>query len=101
MAAYLQDLLGQKLTAVIAGVKDAGMVEQWAEGATAPDDDATARLRTAYHAARLLRQAESAALVRSWFMGMNPLLDDRSPALVIATDPVAVLDAARALVASG
>ena len=98
---YLHDLFGQQLTAVIAGVQDAHVVGQWARGEDVPREDVARTLRAAYQIARLLRQAEAEQTVRAWFMGMNPYLDDRAPALVIREDSRAVLDAARALLANG
>ena len=65
------------------------------------------RLRAAFQIAELLIQSESPQTVRAWFMGMNPQLDDRSPALVLAAegnDQVQVRDvlhAARAFLVEG
>lgn len=101
MAMYLQSLFGQKLTATIAGVKDPKAVGQWARGEQVPHPGAERRLRDAYHVASLLMQVEHPQTVRSWFMGMNPQLDDRAPALVVGEDPVRVLQAARAFLAGG
>src|SRR5262245_7022291 len=36
--------------------------------------------------ARLLLQTEAPSTIRAWFSGMNPELDDRAPALVLADD---------------
>lgn len=96
MLSYLEGLLGQQLTTVIAGERDARLIEAWARAQVEPSSAAGRSIRAAYETARLLMQAESAGTVRTWFMGMNPLLDDRSPALVIRTEPGAVLHAARA-----
>lgn len=101
VATYLQDLFGQKLTAVMAGVQDAKAVGEWARGARAPHPEKAQRLRAAFSVALLLMQVESRETVRAWFMGMNPQLDDRAPALAIAEEPVRVLQAARAFLAGG
>ena len=101
VAAYLQDLFGQKLTAVIAGVADPKAVGKWARGERVPHPDAEQRLRAAFQVAGFLMQAESRQTVRAWFVGMNPQLDDRAPALVIAEDPIAVMRAARAFLVDG
>ena len=92
----LQDVLGQRLVAVISGVRDAKAVGKWARGERTPHPDAEQRLRHAFHVVQLLLQSESAGTIRAWFMGMNPELDDRSPALAIADQPEEVLQAARA-----
>jgi hypothetical protein len=92
----LQDVLGQRLVAVIAGVRDAKAVGKWSRGERTPHPDAEQRLRNAFHVTQLLLQHESAETVRAWFVGMNPGLDDRSPALALADHPEEVLQAARA-----
>ena len=96
----LRDLLGERLTAVIAGVGDAGALEAWAQGAT-PPAEAEQRLRHAYELARLLLQHEEPDSVRAWFMGSEPRLDDRAPAQVLGEDPAAVAHAARGFLANG
>ncbi|MGD9894474.1 MAG: XRE family transcriptional regulator [Dehalococcoidia bacterium] len=101
VVSYLQDLFGGRLTAVIADVPDASVVGQWARGDGEPQRETEQTLRAAYQVARLLRQSESEQSVQSWFMGMNPYLDDRAPALAIGQDSLAVLQAARALLVSG
>ena len=97
----LQGLLGQRLTAVIAGVNNAKAVGQWARGERTPHPGAEQRLRAALQVAQLLLAAESPETVRSWFVGMNPDLDDQAPALAIADDPTRVLQAARTFLAHG
>jgi hypothetical protein len=101
VAASLQDLLGQRLTAVIAGVADARAVGDWARGQRTPHPKAADRLRHAYQVAALLAEDESPETVRAWFVGMNPDLDDHPPALVIAEEPTRVMQAARAFLAHG
>lgn len=96
VAEYLQGVLGQRLTAVIAGVSDAKAVGQWAKGGQTPHSEAERRLRDAYQVTQLLMQREAADTVRAWFRGMNPHLDDEAPALALATEPARVLQAARA-----
>jgi hypothetical protein len=97
----LQDVLGQRLVAVIAGVNDAKAVGKWARGERSPHPDAERRLRDAFHIAQLLLQNESAETVRAWFLGMNPDLDGQAPALALAEHPQEVLQAARAFLANG
>ena len=48
----------------------------------------------------ILRRYEAPDTIRAWFRGMNPLLDDKSPALSLRKHPQAVLAAARAFVES-
>lgn len=101
MATYLQDLFGQKLTALMVGSKDPKAVGKWARGERDPHPDVEQRLRGVFQVAVFLLQAESRQTVRAWFMGMNPQLDDRAPALVIGEHPTEVMQAARAFLAGG
>lgn len=98
---YLNEVLGSRLTAVVAGVSDAKAVKEWAKGERTPHPDTAQRLREAYRVVLLLMHTESAETVRAWFRGMNPELEDRAPAIVLAEDPVRVLQAARSFLAHG
>jgi hypothetical protein len=97
----VESVLGQRLTAVIAGVADVKAVGKWARGERTPRTDAEQRLRDAYYVTTLLLQLETPSTVRAWFSGMNPELDDRAPALVLSEDPARVLQAARTFLAHG
>jgi hypothetical protein len=94
LARALHDLLGERLTAVIAGVSDARVVRAWAQGRKTPPPDAERRLRQAY-------EYEEADSVRAWFLGAEPRRDDRAPALVLGENPATVAQAARAFLANG
>ena len=87
IVAYLQETLGSTLTAVVAGVRRADLVAEWAAGRRRPNSDEEAHLRTAYEVATLLATLEHPDVIRAWFMGMNPELDDEAAAMVIARDP--------------
>ncbi len=97
----LEEMLGQRLTAVVAGSKDARTIRAWAQGVRAPSVDAERRLRDAYAVVGLLLEVEAPETARAWFCGMNPNLDDQPPVLALATMPKEVLQAARAFVANG
>jgi hypothetical protein len=101
VATYLQDLFGQKLTAVMAGVQDPKAVGKWARGEREPHPEMEKRLRAAFQVAEFLMQVESRQAVRAWFTGMNPQLDDHAPALVLGEEPTQVMQAARAFLAGG
>lgn len=102
MAAYLQEHLGRRLTAVLAGVSDSREVGRWAQGDHAPRHDSELALSGAYQVFRLLAEVESPHTVRAWFIGMNPQLDDESPIEAIAAGRRReVLAAARAYAAGG
>src|SRR2546423_1680543 len=87
MTKYLQDVLGQRLVAVIAGIGDVGQVSSWASAENAPPRQIEQRLLSAYQVAQLLMQREDAETVRAWFRGSNPHLGDDAPALALASQP--------------
>lgn len=106
LVARLRDILGAKLVAYLGSVKETRAVRQWAEGTREPPADVLTRLRTAYHAAALLREKDTAAVVQAWFQGMNPGLNDVAPARLLRDGELseagpAVLAAARAFAAEG
>ena len=103
MAAFLQDALGQKLVAFMVGVEDPKTVGKWATEKHLPRDlDTQRKLRDAYHVFRLLLTQESPYTVRAWFVGLNPQLDDESPATAIREGRTRdVLVAAKAFLAGG
>lgn len=80
---YLDEVLGRKLVATLADVKDPKAVGEWASGERSPRAGSEERLRVGYQIFRLLLAAESPHTVRAWFIGLNPQLDDESPILVI------------------
>ena len=99
---YLQEVLGQKLVAHIAGVSDPRTVARWTAGERVPRAEHDQRLRCAYQTFQLLLAEESPHTVRAWFLGLNPQLDDQSPAQSIREgDFRDVLVAARAFLAVG
>jgi len=102
-AKFLQEILSRKLTAYIAGVKDAKTVTRWANGEVTEIRVAhEQRLRTAYEIVQLLLQFDAPQTVRAWFIGMNPQLDDASPAETIRGGQFKeAMGAARAFIASG
>lgn len=101
VARYLQEVLGQSLTAAIAEVKNPKAVGQWARGARAPHAPAERRLRDAFQVVLELVRVEEPPTIRTWFLSMNPLLEDELPARALARDPAAVLKAARLFAATG
>ncbi|MEV1084994.1 XRE family transcriptional regulator [Streptomyces sp. NPDC050211] len=102
IAQFLQEVLGQRLTAIIAGVSDWKTVGRWARGQNKPRPDSDARLREAYRIFHQLQAHDSPDVVRAWFVGANPHLDDESPAVALSEDrSKEVSAAARAFVDAG
>jgi hypothetical protein len=103
----LRDLLGAKLVAYLGRVKETRAVRQWAEGTRAIANPVDVdRLRVAYRAAAMITARDSKQVAQAWFQGLNPLLDDRSPARLLREgelDEVGpqVLTAARQFAAVG
>ncbi|MEP6651416.1 MAG: hypothetical protein ABJA74_16115 [Lapillicoccus sp.] len=102
----LRAMLGATLVAYLGEVKETRAVAQWAAGDRSPSNAIVTRLRTAYHAAALLREKDTAGVVQAWFQGLNPQLDDVAPARALreqklATIGPAVIAAARAFAAEG
>jgi len=83
IADYLQQHLGQKITAYLSGQKDPKLVGLWAKGKSAPRTLAAIRLRCAYEASRMLVEMYGAETARSWFFGTNTRLDDEAPAYLL------------------
>lgn len=102
VAAFLQETLGQKLVAHMVGVSNPKTVGKWAAGESAPRGGHEAALRSVHQISLLLLTEESPHTVRAWFMGLNPQLDDESPANAIADGRTAdTLIAAKAFLAGG
>jgi hypothetical protein len=83
VAGYLQEHLGQNVTAYLSGVKDSKLVGQWAAGRVQPRPLSGFRLRSAYQAARYLVEAYGSKTAQAWFFGRNSQLDGQAPASVL------------------
>jgi hypothetical protein len=102
ITAYLEEVLGRKLVAALAGVADPKAVGRWAAGERSPRAAAEERLRVAYQVFRLLLTEESKHTIRAWFIGLNPQLNDESPIMVIRAGRFQeVMVAAKAYVSGG
>ena len=102
----LEAILGAKLVAYIAGVTETRAVREWAEGTREAREPVPQRLRVALRLARMICDADGPEIAQAWFAGLNPQLDDRSPARLLREgelDTVGplVLSAARAFVVGG
>jgi hypothetical protein len=79
----LREGLGARLVAYLAGVGETRAVNEWAEGRRTPADETQQRLRFALRITIPLVAADSPAIAQAWFQGLNPQLDDRSPARLL------------------
>jgi hypothetical protein len=100
----LSEILGKKLTAYLAGVRDIDTIVRWASDVE-PPTAVKGRLRRAYVVALTLRSSDEPPVIQAWFTGLNPELDERSPIRLLAeggeAEGRAVLEAARLFHANG
>lgn len=102
MTRWLLDHLGQRITTVGLGLRDASVIRRYARGEVHPPEEREARLRLLYRIARTITDAYDAETARAFLTGSNPQLGDQSPLLMIADEPTEqaapeVVGAARAL----
>jgi hypothetical protein len=102
----LRDTLGARLVAYIGNVKETRAVHEWADGSRAPGEATRQRLRLALQIALAISAADGPEITQAWFQGLNPQLDDRSPARLLREGDVdevgpAVIAAARAFLVGG
>jgi uncharacterized protein (DUF2384 family) len=101
IAAYLQDTVGQRVAAAIAGLIDAKQIGRYArEGGPLPHGMTERRLREGYKVVRMLVDAYDDKTARAWLFGTNTRLDDEAPVEVLGAardtaDFVRVVQAAR------
>jgi len=106
VVAQLRAILGARLVAYVAGVKETRAVHQWADGERSPGDPTRRRLRLALQVAVAIENADGAEVAQAWFQGLNPQLEDRSPARLLREGELdevgpAVIAAARAFLVGG
>lgn len=102
----LQELLGGRLVAYVAGVTEVRAVNEWAEGTRTPRVQAEDMLRFALRVASLIAEHDGAGVAQAWFQGLKPQLEDRSPARLLREGDLEevgpqILAAARAFVVGG
>lgn len=84
MAGELQEVLGQRVVAFVAGSKSNKTVGRWARGETAdPGDEALGRLRALYRIQLLMRERVKPPTCRAWMTSPNPELGEEVPAAVL------------------
>jgi len=83
VARDLRAILGGKLVAYIGSVTETRAVRQWAEGKRRPSTAVEDRLRLAFRAAKCISDLDGREIAQAWFQGLNPMLDDVSPAQLL------------------
>lgn len=101
VAGFLQDTLGQRMTAYLSGLNDVKQIGRYRkpDGPT-PSTQVELRLREGYKVVRMLLDCYDQATTRNWLFGTNTRLDDQAPIGVLRNgtvpeDFVAVVRAAR------
>lgn len=101
IASRLQEVLGRDVVAIITG-RTPRQVSRWVSGRATPPMREQRLLRDTFQVVELLAQVDPDEVVRAWFIGMNPQLDDAAAAELIAEGRVRdVMAAARAFVNAG
>lgn len=95
-----KEMFGERLAEIIL-TRDPEHVHGLESVATQLRDSALNPLSDAVLVANALRQVAAPETIQAWFVGMNPLLGDEEPALVISRDPKAVWAAAEHFLAYG
>ncbi len=98
----LVDVLGAPFVAVIGHADNTATVRRWMDGKEHPEE--IARLRVALEVVLYLQTVEYDDAINAWFRGMNHILGDANPGLVIADESLelarnAVMGAASAFLA--
>jgi hypothetical protein len=83
LVARLRSIVGVRLVAYMGGVDSTSYVTAWADRRELSSSDVQRRLRIALHAMGILQQRWDPITIQTWFVGMNPVLGDDSPARVI------------------
>lgn len=102
IAGYLQEQVGQRVAAAVAGLVNAEQISRYACGVASPGTMIERRLREGFKAVRLLVDAYDGQTACAWLFGTNIRLDDRAPIDVLAaacetSEFEAVAEAARAV----
>jgi hypothetical protein len=107
LVTHLSAHLGARLVAFVAGSTETRAVHEWAAGKRRiRQPEVLERLRLAYQIVQLIGARDDDAVIQAWFQGLNPKLDDRSPARLLRDGQLhevgpEVLSAARAFAAIG
>jgi len=81
----LVSLLGATTVAAIGGVGETRAVAQWTNGRLPQRPNA---LRFALQLASMIMSAKDPDVVRAWFHGSNPHLNDRVPVVMLRDEPL-------------
>jgi hypothetical protein len=83
LTASLRDTLGAKLIAYLTSSNSTNAVQALVDGTEHLTIELRAKLILSHEAAAIVSEHDDRKTVQSWFQGMNPELDDISPARLI------------------
>lgn len=104
MSSTLVQVLGRVLVAGIVGVRNPKTISRWASGevTSVRDRYSEERLLATYQIVTFLQDYEADATIRAFMLGMNPVLDDASPAMELREGNFDnVMGAAKVMVTGG
>ena len=104
MASTLVNVMGRAIVAGIVGIRNPKTISRWANGevTSVRDRYSEERLIAAYQVAILLQEHYGNDTIRSFMLGMNPVLNDESPAIALRDgDFKGAINAARNFLAGG
>jgi transcriptional regulator with XRE-family HTH domain len=93
LASELQERLTQRLLAYMIGISDGRDIGRYARGERVPHASTAQHLRNVYYLVSLLGSSEDDTTIQAWLTGLNPMLEDRSPATLLHEDHEAHLQA--------
>lgn len=84
IAAYMQETVGQRISAAIAGLADAKQIGRYTrEDGPQPHATTERRLREGYKIVRMLVDSYDEETAKAWLFGTNSRLDDQAPIEVL------------------
>ena len=84
IAAYLQEQLGQRIAAHLAGLADTRQIGRYArQDGPRPSTATERRLREGYKVVRMIIDSYDADTAKAWLFGTNSRLDDEAPIEVL------------------
>lgn len=104
MASTLVEVLGRPITAGIVGIRNPKTISRWASGevTSVRDRYTEERLYATYQVISLLQEDFGSDTIRTFMLGMNPILHDEAPAIALRDGNFkGAMDAARNLIAGG
>ena len=104
MASTLVNVMGRAIVAGIVGIRNPKTISRWANGevTSVRDRYSEERLIAAYQVTILLQEHYGNDTIRSFMLGMNPVLNDESPAIALRDgDFKGAINAARNFLAGG